>query len=288
MQYKQLQCREHGGMFTVERKRGRPPTKCTPENICDMAKPIKNGSTSAVAVRQRTEKKLRDAERAQGRQKPETVAEVERPKRSTLPKDAGLRTSKWCKCPELDGERHEKGIEGCRYAAKGSPVTVRHNPSVNAGRLAKEQLEPQGWIVKGRAWFETEESGDKIGWAEITATRGSESLIIRWQNGKLESQTYNLWNEELPSENKKPKSRLPFDPDETTDPELIRFISGQKVTWWNRIAQSAEHAIIGEKVQIEHAYVGGTGDETARIVKFNDKTGGHFRAFHVAALMKVG
>lgn len=295
VQYKQVQCREHGGMFSVPVKRGRPPVRCNPENVCDMAKKPKNGQATAQ-VAKRTSETLKGKMPVRSKVKPETVAEAARedakPKRSTLPKDAGLRTSKWCKCPEQGGERHEKGIEGCRYAAKGAPVIVRHNPSVNLGRLAKEKLTPLGWNVVGRAWFEvditTEEPSDRIGFAEITATRGTETLVIRWKDGKLENQVYNLWDEEKPSNNGKPRSRLPFDPDETTDPDLIRFISGQKVTWWNRIAGSTEHAIIGEKVQVEHAFVGGTGDEVARIIKFNDKSSGSFRAFHVAALMKVG
>lgn len=32
---KQIKCRDHGGFFKVEARRGRPPVKCTPDNKCD-------------------------------------------------------------------------------------------------------------------------------------------------------------------------------------------------------------------------------------------------------------
>jgi hypothetical protein len=126
-------------------------------------------------------------------------------------------------------------------------------------------------------------------WTEVVATRGTETLILRWKDGKLDSQSYLVWDgDKAPAGNGKPRSRLPFDPNEMTDSELIKAISGQKITWWNRIAKSSESAIVpGEKIQIEHTY-SGTGDESLRIVKFVDLGQGGFRAFHVEAMMKIG
>ncbi len=91
------------------------------------------------------------------------------------------------------------------------------------------------------------------------------------------------------SENGIPRHHLHFDPDETTDSELVRLIRGMKVTWWNTIAGATETAVIGGNVTVEHMFrANGDEDEPKRIVKFLDHNGGGFRAFHVAALLKVG
>lgn len=47
---KKIKCREHGGYFRVEVRRGRPPVRCTEENSCDaqtIAQP-KRGNQAAV------------------------------------------------------------------------------------------------------------------------------------------------------------------------------------------------------------------------------------------------
>lgn len=38
MEYKQITCREHGGQFMVPVKRGRPPVRCSEDNVCAVAK----------------------------------------------------------------------------------------------------------------------------------------------------------------------------------------------------------------------------------------------------------
>jgi hypothetical protein len=317
MNYKTLQCREHGGSFEVVAKRGRQRVRCTEDNVCDMhpalqqkkvSPAVKRGIKAATANPRRVpRKKPTDTELLEANQ-----ARFKKP-HTTIPVDASLRVSKYCKCSNLDRERHERGIEGCKYATRGAPVVVkraptkggqlaqslkgvitepekaseapktvvRHNPSIQFARKAKEQLEPLGWECKGRAWFDEAEA-----WSEVTATRGIETLIIQWKNGKLDSQNYLPWNEDIPQENAMPAHRLPFNPNEMTDSELIRAIAGCKVTWWNRIAQGDEHGVLGDKIQIEHAFAGG--NESARIVKFADAESKRFRAFHVSALMKVG
>jgi hypothetical protein len=170
------------------------------------------------------------------------------------------------------------------------PAT-RANDSLASAMRAKAQLEPVGWVVKGRAWFDdtlaTLEPAKHM--AEVVCSRGAETLIIRWQNGVLSSQDYSM--EHLKeSENGIPAHSLSFDPNEMTDGELVRMIRGMKVTWWNVIASSRETAIVGpNNVAVEHLFVGnGDTDNSKRIVKFLDHGGGGFRAFHVGALLKVG
>ena len=143
---KVIQCREHGGSFEIESRRGRPPVRCTDENPCDMVKAKRRRSAQAsgkligerLHAAEALEAQLASAEQAQ-----ETKLAVKKTRsRSTLPKKAGLRTSNWCTCDEQGGERHERGIEGCKYATRGAAVVVRHNPSVVLGKRAKDQLEP--------------------------------------------------------------------------------------------------------------------------------------------------
>lgn len=93
-----------------------------------------------------------------------------------------------------------------------------------------------------------------------------------------------------PSDNGMPKHALPFDPDELSDSELIRAISGMEVTWWNRIAKSRESATVSpDKVNITHAY-NATGDEVPgdRVITFVDYAGSGFRSFRAGALLKIG
>src|SRR5690348_5253815 len=45
---KTLQCRDHGGTFTVIPKRGRPPVRCSPDNVCTRFK-----GTGSVTERKR-------------------------------------------------------------------------------------------------------------------------------------------------------------------------------------------------------------------------------------------
>jgi len=272
MPMKTLQCRDHGGTFKVVAKRGRPPVRCATEHPCTRAgkKPVDTAQIMSKAM----------------------VADGKKVRRqSTLPREgSALRTSKWCKCDDQGGEPHEKGIEGCRYATRGAPVVVRHNPSIQFAGQTREMLEPLGWMLTGRAGFEPLGDGEEedAAWAEVTATRGTESLFFRWVNGKIQAQVYSLWDSEKTAVgNGAPKSRLTFDPDQMSDAELVMAISGQPVTWWNRLGRNNEKAIVSkEKVNIQHNFTGG--NESARMVTFVDISGGGFRSFHVDALLKVG
>ena len=107
-------------------------------------------------------------------------------------------------------------------------------------------------------------------------------------DGQCVSQEYSLWSDK-PSANNKPAGSLTFDPDECTDRELIRALAGCKVTWWNKLGQFEQTAIVDAgKIQIEHLY-NSIGDETPgdRIIKFIDKGNGGFKAFRLGALLKV-
>lgn len=164
------------------------------------------------------------------------------------------------------------------------PAEPAVNPNVPLAMAAKAQLEAVGWLVKGKAFIDDEGTP----YVHLVASRGPETLVIEWQNGKLLSQQYAL-EFIKPSENGYPARQLSFDPAELTDSELVRMIRGMKVQWWNTIASSTETAVIGDKVTIEHMFfTSGDEDNTKRIVKFIDHSGGGFRAFHVSALLKVG
>lgn len=216
-----IQCRDHGGTFQIQPKRGRRPVRCNSHNVCT------RGSNEPQATPPQAT--------------PETVS------RAVAKIEAG----------------------------------IPRNPALPA----KARLEEQGWLCTGRGW--TDEDGG-VG-IELTAVRGDELLVMHWLDGKCTDQDYSLWSEK-PSANTKPAGKLTFDPDECTDRELVRALAGCKVTWWNVLGQKEEEATIApESMKIEHAY-NGHGDEQPgdRIVKFIEHGGAGYRAFRVAALLKVG
>lgn len=266
-QMKVIACQEHGGTFRIPVRRGRPPSRCTPENQCDMVK-----KRRADSVAKRTAETL----------KGKMPSPAQRTTVRGVPRKASAKSRE---TQAVDSMNVDKAARvGAQKASKASAVTVRHNPSIVLAKRARDLLEPQGWNLKGRQWTDEHDSA----WAEVTGTRGEETIVIRWQDGKFFSQDYSLWDaDKTAGQNGKPKSRLPFDPDEMSDAELAAELSGRTVTWWNRLAQSNETAVIGNKLKIEHTYTGG--NETARQVHFVDATPNHaaFRAFNVDALMKV-
>jgi hypothetical protein len=171
-------------------------------------------------------------------------------------------------------------------AIKNARMTEHAVPSPNApvsmakAMAAKKQLEVVGWIIKGRAWQE-----DGAACAEIIATRNDEFLMIVWKDGTPVSQQYTMWNESN-SRVLAPRRHLNFDPSELTDAELADALRGCKVTWWNKISNGTEEAIVPDKLSIEHVYSHGQEDPSMRIVKFCGM-GSMFRAFHVGALLSI-
>lgn len=253
MTTKQITCREHGGVFHIPVRRGRPAVKCSEDNPC--MKITMNVNAKKVAAI--ANEKAKRAPKA-----PALPAELTRTRKTSTVK------------------RVEAAI--VRTAQSISNGRKSGNPSLPMALAIKERLEPQGWTVRGRA-------ENSVG-AVVTASRGDELLVITVVNGEVVSQDYSLWNTDKPSVNGKPKSHLAFDPDEIGDRELARMLNGMKITWWNVLGQREETAVVkGEKIVIEHCF-SGSGDEVPgdRIVKFVDHEGNGFRNFRLGALLKVG
>lgn len=176
-----------------------------------------------------------------------------------------------------------------RPAASSAIVTV--NTSIPVARELREQLEPLGWTAHAK-------KGDQPNTVDFVANRESETITIQIENGKLTKQHYSIWDSERPSTNGMPKVKLPFDPDEMSDVELINQLAGQKVTWWNRLSKSKESGVLGHtdgrKIQIQHVITvtDGEADELpgSRIITFVDATPNEaaFKSFAVGALMKIG
>lgn len=275
MEYKELQCHEHGGTFTVPRKAGRPPRNCTEANPCDMAPGARARRTKTQEVAKRT------AQTVKGKV-------PSRPARTAVTTDGGKVRPTKSAAKKRQTPREEEAKPATKSRPAASNVVVRHNPSVPLAKRAKDTLEPQGWNLKGRAWIDEDESA----WAEVTGTRGEESIAVLFQDGKFYSQEYSIWDaDKTAGQQRNPMPvkgrKLQFDPDEMTDSELAQELAGRTVTWWNGIAGATETAVIGDKFRIDHAFTGG--NETARQVHFVDKTPNHpaFRSFNVDALMRV-
>jgi hypothetical protein len=259
-----IQCRDHGGTFQVPPKRGRRPVRCNPQNVCTRGGSEPQASPAQVA---------------------RAVSRVE----------ATASAIKNARMADTAGRRRALEI------ANDPEVNARIVAEIaNPALPAKARLEEQGWLCKGsgRTTDTTETlvfpngrqmSGDNFRVVELTAVRDEEMITMVWVDGELIQQDYSLWSEK-PSANAKPAGRLTFDPDECTDRELVRALAGCKVTWWNVLGQREEDAVIKhDTIKIEHAY-SSHGDEMPgdRIVKFIDHNGEGYRAFRVAALLKVG
>lgn len=248
---KTIQCRAHGGTFQITPKRGRPPVNCTTENPCSRTEVRRKRAAREIA--QVTHERL-------------TKAEAEEKTIRAAVKRAAARQESPNGAPE-----------------KPSAAITGANLSVPLAMTARDMLEAQGWACTARS----------VGpqGVEMHASRGTERIVVVWEAGEVVSQTYSLWDMEKPSANGKPANRtkLSFDPDEMTDSELIRALSGMRVVWWNRIAQGEESATIPSKAQVVHTY-NGVGDETPadRVITFVDAHGSGFRSFRVGALMRIG
>ena len=254
---KVITCRTHGGTFRVPVRRGRPPVNCTPENKCRKPKP----SVGATAPR------------SDARAKADSAAI-----RGTL-------TSKDVRDATAVAAAKARALQDTNKPAQSNANGRTVQPlGLTKALQAKAQLEALGWQAQGS------KAADKT---TVTATRGIELLVITWDTttGTLMTQDYNLWNITVgKGKNGMPAHRLPFDPEEMSDADLVRELTGMKVTWWNTLAQGENSDVIqAGTIKIERSYEA-NGDEVYgdRIVKFIGYGGGGFRAFRVAALMKVG
>lgn len=300
MAIKRYTCREHsGGIFSKEASRGRAPVRCRPAFPCDKAdQPVKasadavsrENTYSAAEKREATDEfdSMSNSElKAYAREHYSTIGRI-------TSREQMIRALRAQEATQAELHRRTCQTAGCTTcfpAPVGAPEPVAKasavaNDSLPLAMRAKAQLEAVGWTVKGRAWIENASENSHA--AQVTASRGAELLVITWFNGVLSSQEYSL--EHLkPSDNGFPPSELHFNPDELTDSELVRMVKGMKVTWWNTLASSKEHATVVGNVTVEHIFfTNGDEDNSKRIVKFVDRDAGGFKAFNVAALLKVG
>src|SRR6266481_2711351 len=115
--------------------------------------------------------------------------------------------------------------------------------SLMAAQAAKKKLEPLGWTCKGRAWIHMGRSNITVGplmigthiWqnldvmlAEVTASRGEETLIMTWADGECVRQDYSLWDDPAPGyagyADSRPWNKLTLDPHELSDVELVKWL----------------------------------------------------------------
>jgi len=316
MAIKRYSCRTHGGVFEKESARGRPPVRCAEEYPCDKAseeagipeiipakdKPVLERAREGIRKRAEASAVVSIAEQAgaQGRFAAMTNAELKAYAREHF-STIGKLTSRAQLIAAMErqlrnqAKQQEQPSNRERQLAKSAtrpvesdakPQTVV-NDSLPLAMAAKEHLVAVGWTVEGRAWLESAVEGTYG--AEVTASRGQETLIMRWFDGRLVDQDYSM-NYVKPSENMLPGRTLSFDPNELTDRELIQKISGMKITWWNTLGNSTESAVVpGDRVTVQHIFVGnGDEDNSKRVVTFVDRNAGGFRSFHTSMLMKVG
>jgi hypothetical protein len=255
-----INCRDHGGTFQRPVKRGRPPVRCSEDNMCTKHPNARKAPTRTRA--QVVDAGVATNSRRKGKPEPVEAAFARARRADRLPKELQAPV----KAPQSVPE----------------PSTAA-NPSVPMALAAKALLEPQGWTCHA-----TTPTPVRV---EFHASRGTERLALVWEHGEPVSQDYTLFDTEKPSRNGIPagKVKLPFDPDEMTDGELVKALSGMTVVWWNRIAQGEEKATLPSKVQITHTF-NGTGDEVPgdRVITFVDVHGGGFRSFRQGALMRIG
>lgn len=278
MAQKNIRCREHGGIFTLVPRRGRPPVRCSEDNPCTNS--VMHGGPSKQATPAHVPRAAEKAATA-----PRKVSRSERVASGISNRNV-----------DRMAKPREEARRAFAEAESESKPRSQGNANLPMAQAAKAKLEALGWTVKGRAWREAPDTDDAVeaehltaDMAQVTGARGDETISLTWQDGALVDQSYSLWSEK-PSDNGKPNGKLDFNPNEVTDRELVHIISGMKVTWWNSLAKSEEKAIVGTKLTIEHVYdTAANGLETVkRLVKFVDRDAGGFRAFHADALLKVG
>lgn len=263
-----ITCRDHGGTFERPVRRGRPPVRCSDDNMCSKHPDVKVIQEAPARGRKGVVKPGTRRTKA-----PLTPTKAQRDAAAVAAAKAKALSEPLPKALQVPVKTPRKAVEPSAPA----------NPSVPMALAAKALLEPQGWTCHA-----TTPTPVRV---EFHASRGTERLALVWENGEPISQDYTLFDTEKLSANGIPagKRKLPFDPDEMTDSELVKALSGMTVVWWNRIAQGEERATLPSKVQITHTF-NGTGDEVPgdRVVTFVDVHGGGFRSFRAGALMRLG
>ena len=293
MVLKQLTCREHGGTFTVEARRGRPPVRCSPDNVC--------ASVAANAKVRVIHKEPVVSTPAEQNLSTMTFPELRAYARSIglstgtkLTNRPALRNAirKYLKPADAEVVAHfesAKLVGGPIMPAKRAD-TALGTKGISAMHAAWQRLEELGWKVSMLSSADQHDPTITVIPPSLTATRGEETISLAWDNtGNLLSQDYHLWSEK-PSRNNKPASKLPFDPDEVSDRELVRMLAGVKITWWNVLAGAEETAVVNpQSVKVAHAYDGHGDEQPAdRVLTFVATGAGGFRSVRIGALLKVG
>jgi hypothetical protein len=249
---KRITCRVHGGTFVIEPKRGRPPVKCNDDNPCSALTGNRKVPAQKGSPAARTRAQVVDAGVAANRRKA-----------SPLP----------------------QALQAPVKPPQSVPEPLPEVPASVAKALeTKALLEPQGWTCHAKR------TGDGKG-VEFHASRGIERIaIVISTNGTVVFQEYTLWDTQKPSTNEMPPGarKLPFNPDEMTDKELVSMLKERTVVWWNRISKKEESATIPAKVQVTHTFNGHDDEVPAdRVITFVDMMGGGFRTFRQGALMRL-
>lgn len=281
MATKSLPCRLHGGMFTIEARRGRPPVKCGG----DYPECSKAGATEKPRTRVVTKENTPSAAQ-KGR--PQARPGSEAAKRAA-------------KRPVAAAQKPRRRVETAQVVEETpEEVPTPDARSVMAATVAlaqeaKDKLVSQGWTVTGRGYVDPVEvsPGTTVGGvpcAELIAARGDERITMHWRGDKLVDQQYSLWDMEQPHKNEMPEKGISSKYDEFTDKELVAEMAGQRVTWWNKLGKNKEVAFCPpDSVKIAHCY-NGAGDETPadRIVTIVDHGGTGYRSFRVGQILKIG
>lgn len=312
MATKTLPCRLHGGTFTIEAKRGRPPVKCGGDYpACSKAGTVKPEHVSRSAksgwckCANRPGLPPSHARGVEGCKyytpvDPE-VAKTERVSLRRLKRDVQNAVTEAHGRRARAAQKPRKPLDQVHTpeeTREAKAATQRGNQAILSATVAlameaKAKLEAQGWTCEGRGWVDPVEiNGKAMGgtpWAELIAARGEEMITLRWTGDKLVDQQYSLWDMEQPHKNEMPEEGISSEFDEYTDKELVARMAGQRVTWWNKLGKNKETAFCPDTVKVAHAY-NGVGDETPadRIITICDRGSGGFRSFRVGQLLKIG
>jgi hypothetical protein len=190
--------------------------------------------------------------------------------------------------------------------------------SIPKAKAFCDKAESCGWVAD-RAWAEGGE--DHI---VVTARRDAEVVFIEWMGGVFQptatyshgDRTIRVRNasaalqyagrpaEQAAEETKKvsanrffqrkatpaaeidaQRQTLPFDPALALDDEIFGALAGQRITWFNRTAQSSDTAIFPIEYRREFTHI--TEFNGERIVNFVDHGGTGFRSFRLSDLLSV-
>lgn len=265
MEMNTFKCTEHGGTFQIPKKRGRPPVKCKPDNPCTQLKG--NRDKQARGIAQAVARTLKG----------------ETPKESALRK----RGTPQAEVPGLKGVS-QKAAENMAEQMSTPEVTrdLAMSKAVQNALKAKELLEPLGWNCTAKK--------TSSGAVDFMGARNPELINIIFEEDGSAFQTYSIWDTVQPKKNydpRMPARELSFNPDEVSDRELFTLLRGREVHWFNRQTGSVEIGVIStSKMQIEHLFGNEADGEPTpddRVIKFIDHAESRFRAFRLAALIKV-